>query len=303
MDSRYPPPQPPEWAEGAAAHAPATVCYRHGDRPTRLSCSSCGRPICVDCTHQASVGQKCPECAAPSGRNRVITASHLRRSGLDGAPVNKAILFVTVAIGVLSFIAPAAWVVLRNALIDDVGSVAAGQVYRMVTAALLHSPGSLFHLGFNMWALYVFGPDLERRFGAVPFLLFYLAGAAAGGLAYQVSGSQIPALGASGAIFGLFGAYVISAYLSRHTSAGRAGLNQLLPLLVLNLALPLFIRGIAWQAHVGGLLAGVLMMVLWRRVGEGGATTMAAGTANPRMVRSVIAGAVLIASILVALVL
>ena len=291
-------PTPPPTHPAQPSSQPAT-CYRHPDRTTRLSCSSCGRPICVDCTRQASVGQKCPECAAPSGRNRVITASQIREAttGLAGAPVTRVILYVTIAIGVLAYVARPAWNSLAALLIDDVGRVAAGEVWRTVSAALLHSPRSLFHLGFNMYALYAFGPQLERRFGSLPFGLFYVASAAAGGLAFQLANDSGRALGASGAIFGLFGAYVTSAYLSRHTPAGRAGLNQLVPLLLLNLALPVIIPGIAWEAHLGGLAAGALMVVAWRRVAE------ETDRPSPTLVRALVAGAVLVACLGVLLVL
>ncbi|HUG85199.1 MAG TPA: rhomboid family intramembrane serine protease [Euzebya sp.] len=305
MDSPYPPPQPTD--RNAAVPQATPTCYRHGERPTRLSCSACGRPICVDCAHQGAVGQKCPECARPVGRNRVITAAEVRSrtTGLGGAPVSRGILYVTVAIGILGFVVPQAWAPIYVALVDNVGLVAAGEVHRIVTAALLHSR-SPFHLLFNMWALYVFGPELERRFGSLPFALFYLAAAAAGGLGFQVVNSAgcttvgqpgCSAVGASGAIFGLFGAYLISAYLARNTAAGRAGLNQLLPLLLLNLALPLIIPRIAWEAHIGGLLAGVLMMVLWRAVTPDPAAGRPGGRATVRW--SAVAGAVLIACLAV----
>ncbi|WP_370328210.1 rhomboid family intramembrane serine protease [Euzebya sp.] len=299
--SNYPPPQPQDRALGMPSPAPVPTCYRHDDRPTRLACSSCGRPICVDCTRQAAVGQKCPECAAPTGRSRVVNAAQIRgRSGLDGAPVVRAILYVTAAIGVLGFLAPAAWQPVAEPLAHGVAAVEDGQVWRMVSAALVHDPRSFFHVLFNMWALFVFGPDLERRFGSVPFLLFYTASAAAGGLAFQLTNDGGTAIGASGAIFGLFGAYVTSAFLSRHTPAGRAGLNQLLPLLLLNLALPLIIPRIAWEAHLGGLVAGAVMIAAWRAVATQAGTGPDAD--GQRTVRSLIAGAVLVASLLVALV-
>ncbi|CAN5359984.1 rhomboid family intramembrane serine protease [soil metagenome] len=288
------PNQPQDPDRGIPASVPTTTCYRHHDRPTRLSCSACSRPICVDCTNQASVGQKCPECAAPVGRNRIITAAEVRArtTGLGGAPVTRVLLYTSVAIGILGLVAPAVWAPIATELIHSVQAVSGGEIYRAVTAALLHSPQSPFHLLFNMWALYVFGPELERRFGSLPFFAFYVAAAAAGGLAFQLSREVGSALGASGAIFGLFGAYVTSAYLSRHTAAGRAGLNQLLPLLLLNLALPLLIPNIAWEAHLGGLVAGGLIMLGWRRVGEDRGPVPTSG--NPVMTRTAIAGAVLI---------
>lgn len=292
-----PVPPPPDGS------APVAVCYRHDDRPTRLSCSSCARPICVDCTRQAAVGQKCPECAAPTGRNRVVSASQIRNRGtLDGAPATKTILAVTVAIGALVYVAPQVWTAISTALIDNVGRVAAGEVYRTVSAALLHSPGSLFHIGFNMYALYIFGPDLERRYGSLPFVLFYMASAAAGGAAFQLANDSGSALGASGAIFGLFGAYVTSAFMSRHTAAGRAGLNQLLPLLLLNLGLPLIIPNIAWEAHVGGLVAGAGMIALWRLADGSDKPTVPVSGHKGRTVllRSAVAVVVLVASMGVA---
>lgn len=297
---RQHPPQPPQDPSGGASVPSTVTCYRHPDRPTRLSCSSCGKPICVDCTNPAAVGQKCPECAKPTGRNKIITSSQIRgRTALDGTPATKGILAVTVVIGILGFVAPQIWSPLAVRLIDNTQLVAAGQVWRTVTAALLHEPGSLFHIGFNMWALYVFGPGLERRFGSIPFLLFYLATAASGGLFFQVL-SLGSALGASGAIFGLFGAHVAAAFLTRTTAVGRANLNQLLPLLALNLALPLFIPRIAWQAHVGGLVAGVAILLAWRglekaRQGGGQGVDILGSTASsPALARSFVAGGVLV---------
>lgn len=250
------------------------------------------------------MGQKCPDCAAPVGRNRVVTAAQIRnRSRLDEAPATKIILSVTVAIGILGFVAPQVWIPISNALIDNVTRVSQGEIYRTVSAALLHSPGSLFHLGFNMWALYVFGPDLERRYGSIPFVLFYTASAAVGGVAFQYANESGSALGASGAIFGLFGAYVTSAFLSRHTPAGRAGLNQLLPLLLLNLGLPLIIPNIAWEAHVGGLVAGAVIITAWRAVPAARTPQYPLVTREGRGVRlqrSVIAAAVLILALIAA---
>ena len=293
MDTPHPPPPPPS--------APLTTCYRHDDRPTRLSCSSCGRPICIDCTRQAAVGQKCPECAAPQGRNRIITASEVRArtEGLGGAPVVRAIMYVTVAVGILGVSGGRAYAPVFTALVHDVLRVDGGQVHRAVTSALLH--GGVIHLAFNMYALFLFGPELERRFGSAPFALLYVASAAAGGLAFQISADARLAVGASGAIFGLFGAYLMLGFLARDTVGGRAMLNQLLPLLLLNLALPLFIPRIAWQAHLGGLVAGAIIMFVWRQLeGRGGAPS---GGAQGVVLRSAVAGTVLVASIAALLVL
>jgi membrane associated rhomboid family serine protease len=242
------------------------TCYRHPDRETRLSCSSCGRPTCVDCVRSAAVGQKCVDCAAPQGRSKVIRARDIRQT--TGAPVTTAILAICIGVFVLGLLGGrnvSRMLVLFGAQINE--AVAEGEWWRLFTSAFLH--GNVMHILFNMWALYAFGPDLERREGSAAFAALYLSSAVAGGAAYYfLASGQGLAVGASGAIFGLFGAWLAAAFRSRHTSAGRASLNQLLILLGINAALPLLVPSIAWQAHLGGLVAGFLVGLAWGTVGE-----------------------------------
>ena len=101
-------------------------------------------------------------------------------------------------------------------------------------------------------------------------------------------------------MFGLFGAYLLSAFLARHTAAGRAGLNQLLPLLAINLALPLIVRNIAWEAHLGGMLLGVLIMLAWRQTGTTTGGFAADDAAAVTLKRSGIAIAALILALVIA---
>ena len=246
--------------------APPTLptCYRHGDRETRLACSACERPVCVECVRSAPVGQKCPECAAPDGRGRVISgpAAYGGGSLRERAPVVFGIIVVTVGAWLLQSVQP----VVAGYGLQDNAAVAAGEVWRLGTAALLH--GGLLHLGFNMYALYLFGPGLERLVGSVSFAALYVACALAGGMAFLVVDGldgvlQGRALGASGAIFGLFGATLVLVYRQRRTAVGQAGLRQLLVLLGINLALPLVVPGIAWQAHLGGLAVGAVVTAVW----------------------------------------
>jgi len=248
-------------------------CYRHPDRPTRLACSSCDRPICPACSYDAAVGQRCPACTGKRPRN-------IRPSGNPtGLPATTAVLLViTSGVYALSWLFPE----LENRLVRELAmvgglaevgvGVAAGQWWRMVTAVVLH--GSIFHILFNMWALYTFGPQIERESGSVPFLAIYLAAAAGGSLfVYWFSNPFVFSIGASGAIFGLFGVWVAGAYRLRHTYFGRRMLSQLGILLAINFALPLFIPNIAWQAHLGGLITGMAVGLLWsaqRRRGHQG---------------------------------
>lgn len=246
-----------------SANTSLPTCYRHPDRETRLACSSCGRPTCVDCVQRADVGQKCRECASPQGDARVRTADQIRAGGRRSAPVAFTILGISVVIHVLGMLDAG----LRDAIFANGAQVnplvAQGEWYRLLSAAFLHSPQMLMHILFNMFALYLFGPQLEREAGSWPFAGLYLASAVAGGAAFYFANAGGVAVGASGAIFGLFGAWLAASIRNRHTPAGQAGLRQLLVLLGINLALPLFVPGIAWEAHVGGLAAGFVIAMLW----------------------------------------
>jgi membrane associated rhomboid family serine protease len=136
--------------------------------------------------------------------------------------------------------------------------VAVGDWYRLLTSAFLHAPpGAGFgitHILFNMWALYFVGPALERWLGAVRFLVVYLVSALAGSVAfYWLTPPNSAAYGASGAIFGLFGAWFV---LARRL---RLNARQIIVLIVINLAIGFTVRGIGWQAHLGGLIAGAVL--------------------------------------------
>ncbi len=266
-----------------------TTCYRHPDRETRLACSNCGRPICVECSHDASVGQKCPECSVPEGRAQVIQARQvIGRPTAQTSPVSFGIMGVTIAIFVAGFLSPEIdqWLLENLALVNFL--VADGEWYRIFTAALLH--GGLMHILFNMYALYLFGPRLEQQVGSTAFAALYVAAAGAGGAVSYLFGSPLQiSVGASGAIFGLFGAWLFVAWKMRTTPGGRSMFNQLFVLLAINLALPLLVPGIDWRAHMGGLAAGIAIAWLW--------SLFAVGRPNAKAIRTVIAVSVVVASI------
>jgi membrane associated rhomboid family serine protease len=178
-----------------------------------------------------------------------------------------AIIALCVALYAVSALVPGAreWLLIHGAQQQEL--VLAGDTWRLLTATLLHA--SLMHLLFNMWALYVLGAELERRVGALPFAALYVAAGIGGGALYQLIGGAAPVVGASGAIFGLFGCWLVAGWKARGTPGGRAGLRQMVLLLVINLALPLFIPGIAWQAHLGGFAVGLVVASVWvTRVGR-----------------------------------
>lgn len=268
------------------------TCYRHPDRLTRLACSTCGRPICVECSRDAAVGQKCPDCARPEGRHRVITAASLRSEARRTAPVTYALI----AINVIVFVIGQASGDLGNRLFVDGAQyrplIQSGEWWRVFTAMFLHA--NLAHVGFNMWALFLFGPSLERRFGSVSFATLYVASGLGGGALYHLVGRMEPAIGASGAIFGLFGALIAATYRQRHTAAGRAVFSQLMMLLALNLAIPLIVPNVAWEAHVGGLAAGIAIAAAWNRLPLDGPGAVRRRVAIALVVAGVALGAVIL---------
>ncbi len=124
--------------------------------------------------------------------------------------------------------------------------------WRFLTAAFLHSPSSFLHIAFNMYVLYLTGPSLEAAMGRVRFAALYLVAALGGSVGYLLlwTPDQPGTVGASGAVFGMFGALLV---LQRRL---KLDLRQTLVIVGLNAALGFVVPGIAWQAHLGGFLVG-----------------------------------------------
>ena len=141
-----------------------------------------------------------------------------------------------------------------------------------------------------MWALWVLGPQIERGVGSWPFASLYLASAAAGGAFVVFLGDpNTIAVGASGAIFGLFGVWFNWAVRRRRTMYGRALLRQIGFLLLINAAIPLFVPSIAWEAHLGGLIAGFLIGEIWSRLKGANASAMRTGVGAAVAILAVLA--------------
>jgi len=141
-------------------------------------------------------------------------------------------------------------------------SVAHGEWWRLITAAFLHL--GILHIGLNMYALWLFGPIMEQLYGHIEYAFIYLLCALGGSVLTILVAPNTPALGASGAIFGLFGlGFIVSR--RRHLLLGpqaRAMLSQIGTLLVLNLFITFTVPFISWTGHVGGLLVGAVIGLL-----------------------------------------
>ncbi|GAA3443217.1 rhomboid family intramembrane serine protease [Planomonospora venezuelensis] len=245
--------QPP----GESGTQAVPTCYRHPDRETYVRCQRCERPICPDCMRDASVGFQCPECVAQGGRTVRQTKAVFGGRAVTVPRVTWALL----AVNVLAYLAET---VATDRVLNDfamsAGDVAyRGEWWRLVTGAFLHMPlGSggfaLTHILFNMWALYALGPELERRLGSVRFLALYLLSAIGGSVAIYLFG--LVAVGASGAIYGMFGALFV---VSRRLGYDARGVIWLIGI---NVVITFAVPGISWQGHLGGLVTGALVSAI-----------------------------------------
>ncbi len=236
---------------------PAPTCYRHRNRETWLRCSRCDRPICPDCMHEAAVGFHCPECVRSGNRSvrqaRTVFGGRVRASS---GVVAWTLIGINVAFYIGELLVQDAGLVLRLGTVP--AEVASGEWWRLVTGAFLHAPYSFFHILVNMWALFVLGPPLEALLGRLRFATLYLLSALGGSaLIYLVGPVYRPSIGASGAIFGLFGAtFVVARRLNLDT-------RWILLVLGVNLVITFTVPSISWQAHLGGLATGAVLALAY----------------------------------------
>jgi membrane associated rhomboid family serine protease len=211
----------------------------------------------------AAVGHQCVECVAEGNRGvrRGVPRTVLgARAPTSNTPV---VTYTLIGACVAMYLAElSSWrvvwelMMLGRAVVPDgsMGGVAEGQWYRLFTTMFLHQRDGTFgltHILFNMWALWALGPALEQLLGRWRFLTLYmLSGLGGSVLFYLVKAPDESAIGASGAIFGLFGAFFV---IGRKVGAP---VGPIVFLLVINLVLTFTVSGISWQGHIGGLIVG-----------------------------------------------
>jgi membrane associated rhomboid family serine protease len=253
-------PRPPTGSAGAAV----PVCYRHADRETYIRCGRCDRSICPECMVSAAVGFQCPECLRDAGKTvrapRTVLGGTVSAQAQTGQ-VTKILIGINVLVFLLATMIGSTFVdrlflVGKVGFVDSVGGpigVANGDWYRLLSSVFLHQ--MLMHLVFNMLALWFLGPPLEAVLGRLRFAsLYLLCGLAGSAASYAFNVPTQPSLGASGAVFGLFGALLVIGRKLRYD------VRTLAIVLVANLAFGfVFATYIDWRAHLGGLAAGVVL--------------------------------------------
>lgn len=232
----------------------APTCYRHPDRETYVRCTRCNRSICPECMRDAAVGHQCTECVGEGAKTVREPRTAFGGREYGSKPV---VTYALIALNVLMFVLQNVSADLQRELVLFSPAVADGQLYRLLTSAFLHY--GITHLLFNMWALYVVGPPLEMWLGRLRFGALYILSALGGSvLVYLLSSLGAQTAGASGAVFGLFGAsFVVGKRLNLDT-------RWVVGLIAINLAFTFVIpllggQNISWQGHIGGLVTGTLV--------------------------------------------
>jgi membrane associated rhomboid family serine protease len=247
-------------------------CYRHPNRETGVSCSECGRGICPDCMVFAPVGIRCPDHAGkPQGPSRVTQG--VRRVSYEGqgALVTKILIGINVLVFLINLAQGSSLGQTSGSLFEKgalfvsspfyPGGLADGEWWRLVTAAFLH--GSIIHLGFNMLVLWFVGAPVEQAIGRGRFLAVYIVSGLAGSAGAIVFSPHAVTVGASGAIFGIFGAALVLEAQKSYVLGGQA-----LGLIAVNLVFTFAIPNISVGGHIGGLIGGALSMLALSRLGR-----------------------------------
>lgn len=226
-------------------------CYRHPEREAYIRCQRCERFICPSCQHESAVGFLCPECAGVNRAQQAVNNSprQVRRFINSESPITFTLIAICVIVWLGQIFIPSDFVTLTLAYMPAITEF---EPWRMLTTGFLHATQSPLHLGLNMYSLYIFGRALEPILGKLCYLILYVVALFAGSVAVLWLNDPFGiTVGASGAIFGLMGGYLM---VNRSLGYGS---SQITGLIAINLVFSFLLPGISWQAHLGGLVAGV----------------------------------------------
>ncbi len=262
-----PPPLPPSIPVPGAPTGER--CYRHPDRESGRRCTRCGRVACSECLVQASVGSHCVDCVKAT---RAPAAQRVKMWNATNTVVATKVL-IALNLAVFIYTAVASTRTLGGGTVTDAQFdlglnrffIANGEWWRMITAGFIHF--GLLHVAFNMYALWNLGQLLEPITGRAQYVLLYFAALLAGSAGALIVGGRGITGGASGAVFGLFGAAAMA--------LRQRGINPLQTsigsVLIINLVLTFAIPGISIGGHLGGLVGGglcgaVVFAPNWKRL-------------------------------------
>lgn len=268
------------------ARNPDNFCYRHPDRQSFVLCQRCLRTICPECQTPAAVGVVCPECmneqrrSATPAQKKAARRSHLQPVAVrDSRPLaTYAIIGITTLVYLITLI-PGFGQSVERMLMFNSAFVAPVwgtpfEPWRLLTVVLVH--GSFLHIALNMLVLFMMGSSLEPLLGRWRFIVLYVLAAIGGSVAVALLAPLTWVVGASGAIFGMFGALLV---IGRHIGANIRGI---VIVIAINFALPFVFAlvgaissgsfaaaleavRISWQAHLGGFIVGAAVGFIYAR--------------------------------------
>jgi membrane associated rhomboid family serine protease len=213
----------------------------------------------------APVGYQCPDCVTRARRefSRGPAARARRARQVGGASVTQILIIANIAMFAVEVIVGGAQMLGMNPsseVLYKLGAlyppaVAHGEYWRLFSSMFLHA--GILHIALNMYALYLFGPVVEDALGRAKFtLIYFVSGFVAAATSYAFGPTIELGVGASGAIVGVFGAFVAYNWRRRHSPLAQANLRLAATLILLNAILNVSMSSLDWHAHLGGLIAG-----------------------------------------------
>jgi membrane associated rhomboid family serine protease len=236
--------------DASAAGTATQTCYRHPNRATGVSCSSCGRPICPDCMTPTPVGMRCPDCSKQRTRVRNMRTMRSDPRVTVGIIIVCAVAFL--ASGSIGFGSVGHSTFINDFALNGPAIADQGEYWRLVTGGFLHA--NLLHIFFNMYLLWILGQMLEPMFGSGRFAALYFTALLWGSFGALAVTPDANTVGASGAVFGLMGAAAVE-LRSRGVNPFKTDIGVLI---IFNLALSFLLAGISIGGHIGGLIGGAL---------------------------------------------
>jgi membrane associated rhomboid family serine protease len=236
--------------EAAGAGTATQTCYRHPNRVTGVSCSSCGRPICPDCMTPTPVGMRCPECAKQKTKVHNMRAMRSDPRVTVGIIIVCAVAFL--ASGSFGLGSAGGGRLLNDFALYGPAIDVNHEYWRLVTGGFLHA--GLLHIGFNMYLLWILGQMLEPTLGSGRFAALYATALLWGSFGALLLTPDAHTVGASGAVFGLMGAAAVE-LRSRGINPFQTDIGMLI---LFNLGLSFVLSGISIGGHIGGLIGGAL---------------------------------------------
>ena len=238
-----------------------TVCATHPNRVSYAQCKRCNRTVCGECQVNLDVGMVCPDCY------RELTGGSSKRSKAQGSKargsflarhwhITYTLILINVVMYGLQQLIPNEWMIRHGSFWWPY--VQHGEYYRIISYGFLHMQHDPMHLVWNMIYLFIFGVSLERMMGRWKFLVVYLGSIAFGALGVYVLAPSTSVAGASGGVYGLYGALFVILLLRRQKDTARL----FMLLIGIGVVQSFFNPYISHAGHAGGFVGGVLLTLL-----------------------------------------